>query len=107
MLQVDRQRSRGRRAWPRRNAHLRHRHRKKRREQQSRRRWQGGAPVRGSLLTTRAMQNPSETELDTLSQRACALNQPWLVPGILLPFHLHCCLALLPCMPRETVADLL
>ena len=29
MLQVDRQRSRGRRAWPRRNAHLRHRHRKK------------------------------------------------------------------------------
>ena len=33
-----------------------------------------GAPLsQVQLLTTRAMQNPRETELDTLSQRACAL----------------------------------
>ena len=34
----------------------------------------GGAPLsQVQLLTTRAVQNPRDTELDTLSQRACAL----------------------------------
>ena len=69
-LQEDRQWSRGRDARPRRNAHLRRHH--SRRKPQSRRRWQKGA-LSQVQLTTRAMQNPSDTELDTLSQRACAL----------------------------------
>ena len=34
-------------------------------------------------------------------------SQPWQVHEILLPFHLHCCLPLLPCTPREKLADLL
>ena len=35
----------------------------------------GGAPLsQVQLLTTRAMQSPRDTELDTLSQRACAIN---------------------------------
>ena len=83
-------------------------HSRRRREPQSWRCWRKGAVHfhRSNFYQREPCRIPGTRNETRLRNEHVRSSQPWQVPEILPPFHLHTYLVLLPCASRETPADL-